>query len=608
MREIKNTTKKYTKAAMLTYFLKGSILLFVVTIIAGLAVNLLSTVIPQVISYTIDSVIGDETPTGMSAIIDRLLGGSASLKNALWMLVVALILLAAVHSIFRYLQQFLNSYANQKMTKRMRYSLFCHIQRLPLSWHSTHNTGDIIQRCTTDTNAISTFISDQLISIVRVVILIILSLVFMFSMNVTLAAIVSAFIPVMLISSLAYHKIAHKTYRKCDEEEGVLSTYAQENFTGVRIVKAFGRERYERDKFEKQNIYYTSQWVRIGKFLALYFSFSNALTCLQLLTIIVVGCVLCINGSLSSGDFVAFISYNAMIMGPVRMLGNVISNLSRTNVALERITEVMNGDEEDYSEPEFINGDICFNDVSFSYEKDKPVLKNINLEIPRGTTLGIIGGTGSGKSTLASLLDGLYSPTSGNITIGGKDISALSPYTLRKNIGFVLQEAYLFSGTVGSNIAAADDNITEEEIKKAAAIACIDGDIEGFVNGYETVVGERGVTLSGGQKQRVSIARTLLRKTPIIIFDDSLSAVDSETDARIRANLASLENKATVIIISHRITTIMRADNIIVMSEGRIVESGANSELFEKGGIYRRLYDMQMSVPDELKEQVGYGK
>ncbi len=599
---------KFTKFGLLVCFLKGSTLIFVAAIVAGLIVNLFSTIIPQIISFTIDSVIGDEQPTGISAAIAGIFGGTAALKQAFWLLAAALVVLAVFHSVSRYLQQFLNSYANQKMTKRMRTMLFTHIQRLPMSWHFKHNTGDIIQRCTTDTQAITDFISDQLLSLVRVVILITLSLVFMFMMNVQLALVAAAFIPVVLISSVVYRKIAHKTYRKCDEEEGVLSTYAQENLTGVRVVKAFGRERYEVDKFEKQNVYYTSQWVKIGRFMSLYFCFSDVVTCLQLLTIIAVGCVLCINGSLTSGNLVAFISYNTMLMGPVRVLGRVISNLSRTNVALERIAEIMNADEENYDALEFFDGDIVFDNVSFSYGDGKHVLKNINLTIPKGTTLGIIGGTGSGKSTLAALLGGLYPVEEGKIIIGGRDISTLSPYTIRRNVGHVLQEAYLFSGTVGSNIAVTEDGLDCEDIRRAARMACIDGDIGGFANGYETLVGERGVTLSGGQKQRVSIARTLLRGCPIMIFDDSLSAVDSDTDARIRANLAALDKRATNIIISHRITTIMRADNIIVMSDGEISESGTSAELFERGGIYRRLYDMQMSVPDELKEQVGYGK
>ena len=243
-----------------------------------------------------------------------------------------------------------------------------------------------------------------------------------------------------------------------------------------------------------------------------------------------------------------------------------------------------------------------------AYEDGKPVLHDVSFKVPQGSTLGILGSTGSGKSTLMYLLDRLYPVTDGTITIGGQDINDIPPATIRSNIGFVLQEGYLYTGTIADNISVAGDDISQEEVEHAAEAACVDDNIRGFAQGYETVVGERGVTLSGGQKQRVSIARTLVRKTPILVFDDSLSAVDSDTDAAIRARLAKEFGGATVILISHRITTVMHADNIIVMEGGTIAEQGTSHELLQQNGIYRQIYDMQMSLPDELKKEVGYGE
>lgn len=596
---------KYTKAGMLAYFLKGSIFLFSVSIIANIIVTLLSTVIPQIISFTIDCVIGVDDVPDKYAFFVGLFGGIEYLKSNLWVLAVMIAAIAVLVSVFQFMRMYFNSRANQSLMCKMRESLFSHIQRLPLSWHQQHMTGDVIQRCTSDATTISDFISNQLVSLFRIAILFVFSLTFMFIMNVKLAAIAAAFIPVIVGYSVLFYIRAGKSFKKCDEEEGVLSTYAQENFTGVRVVRAFGKERYERDKFEKQNVYYTGLWVRIEKFLAMYWVSSDFLLTLQLMAIIIVGSLFCINGEITAGDLVGFIFYNALLMGPVRMLGRIISNLSKAGVSLGRIAEIMNADEEEYGSAEPLAGDIEFRDVSFEYEAGKPVLSGINLTVPYGSTLGIIGETGSGKSTLVALLERLYPLTNGEIYIGGRNINDVSPATLRKNVGLVLQEGFLFSRTVGENIGIAVDNPTEEEIKRAAEIACVDANIEGFAKGYDTMVGERGVTLSGGQKQRVSIARTMLRGTPYIIFDDSLSAVDGDTDARIRANLAQNCVGATVIIISHRISTVMHADNIIVMEGGRIAESGTHEQLLAADGIYKRVYDMQTSLPDELKEEAA---
>ena len=587
---------------LLAHFLKGSIVLYIASVACNLIVMFFTVLIPQVIGVAIDSVIGDDPVNGSFAAIVNAVGGVEALKQNIWMIAVAVLLLAAGMAVFRFIHSYTNVCANEKLMQRMRGELFSRIQRLPLSWHTVHRTGDIIQRCTSDTQTILNFISNQMMQLIRIVALIVLSIVFMFLMHWQLALIAAVFVPLVVGYSLIFYSRAGKKFRKCDEQEGVLSTIAQENLTGARVVRAFGRERYERDKFNRQNTYYTGLWVKLERFLAMYWVSSEFLTALQLLLIIAVGTVFCIKGNLSEGQFVAFISYNAMLIGPVRQLGRIVSNMSKAEVSLERIGEIMNGVPEEYGDDEGrLSGDIVFENVGFSYEQGKPVLKNINLTVPKGTTLGIIGGTGSGKSTLTYLLDGLYAPDCGKIYIGGKNIENISLKTLRKNIGLVLQEGYLYSRTVGENIAVAADSAEPAAIRHAAQVACVDANICGFEHGYDTVVGERGVTLSGGQKQRVSIARTLMRGTPYLIFDDSLSAVDSDTDAAIRKNLSKEWDGATVIIISHRVTTVMHADNIIVMEDGEIAESGTNEQLLAKNGTYKRIYDMQMSLPDELK-------
>lgn len=602
MKKVK-TLPRYTKAGLLGYFLKGSVLLFVSVVVFSFLVTLTNVIVPKIIGFTIDCVLRDlPVPEKYKGLV-ALAGGVEYLKANIWVIAVIITAIAALTLVFHYCRMYFNTWANQSLMQRMRNGLFTHIQRLPLEWHNSHNTGDIIQRCTSDADTISNFVSNQILSLFRIVLLLVISVTFMFITDARLAAVALAFVPLLTGYSLFFYFKAGKRFKKCDEEEGVLSTLAQENLTGVRVVRAFGRERYERDKFEKQNTYYTGLWVRLEKFMALYWASSDLIAALQLMLIVVLGSVFCVRGHLTLGSLVEFIAYNTMMIGPVRQLGRIISNLSKAGVALGRIGEIMNAEEEDYGADEGgLSGAIAFENVSFGYEAGKPVLKNISFTVPQGTTLGIIGGTGSGKSTVARLLDRLYEADSGEIYIGERKLRDIPRATLRKYIGLVLQEGYVYSRTVGENIAIACDSAAIADIKNAAAAACVDGNIEGFVSGYDTVVGERGVTLSGGQKQRVCIARTLMRKTPYIILDDSLSAVDSDTDAAIRASLAKSFKDCTAIIISHRITTVMHADNIIVMDGGRIAESGTHAQLLRKNGIYKRICDLQTALPEDLKE------
>ena len=386
-----------------------------------------------------------------------------------------------------------------------------------------------------------------------------------------------------------------------DEAEGELTTCAQENLTGVRVVRAFGRERYEVDRFNRRNQRFSQLWIRLGKLLSIYWASGTLLTCLQVMVIILVGTVETVHGNMTLGAFLAFITYNEALAWPVRSLGRVLSDMSKAGVSLDRVGYILQAQEEqDVPEAqEATTGDIEFDHVSFGYE-GQPVLRDVSFTIPAGSTFAILGGTGSGKSTLVHLLDRLYDlpEGQGTITIGGVDIRKMNRESLRRQIGLVLQEPFLFSQTIRENISATKPQATEKELRRAAAIACVDEAITEFPDGYETVVGERGVTLSGGQKQRVAIARMLVQQAPIMVFDDSLSAVDAQTDAKIRAALRESLGKSTVILISHRITTLMQADRILVLDGGRVADLGSHRELISRPGTYKDIYDIQMSSDD----------
>ncbi len=598
----------YTKVSLILDLLRGSIRYFVISIFSALCVTGLDMLSPQLIRTTVDCILGDnelKVPGLVQNLVGQI-GGVEYLRGHLWLIGGLILILALLSVSFRYLFMLFNAKGAEGLVETMRNRLFSHIQRLPFSWHMQNQTGDIIQRCTSDVDMVKNFVSEQLTSVFRIVILITLSLIFMFSMNPRLTLVALASIPVIIAYSAYFHSKIGSQFMKCDENEGILSTIAQENLTGVRVVRAFGREKYEKDRFEKQNNIYTNLWIRLCRFLALFWGAGDLISGLQVMLIVILGSVFCVRGSMTAGEFIAFISYNAMLTWPVRSLGRMIAEMSKAGVSIERIRYIMNSaaeqDKPDAGTPDMC-GDIEFQNVSFSYA-DTPVLTDISFKIPRGTTFGILGGTGSGKSTLMYLLNRLYElpPENGRITVGGVDIADMKGGWVRSHIGMVLQESFLFSRTIAENIGITRRDMSLSDIRWAASIACVDGAICEFTNGYDTVVGERGVTLSGGQKQRTAIARMLTQRTPIMVFDDSLSAVDSETDARIRQALKKNLGGSTVILISHRVTTLMQAENILVLDKGRIAELGSHEELMKKNGIYRRIYDMQMTLPEEVAE------
>ena len=498
----------------------------------------------------------------------------------------------------------MNARGSETLVKTMRDTLYGHIERLPFQWHMKNHTGDIIQRCTSDIETTRNFISEQMTSLIRICILLILSITFMLGMNSRLTLIAMIPLPFIVWYSIFFHYKFRKGFQECDESEGRLSAMAQENLTGVRVVRAFGRERYERDRFDAHNRAYTGLWVKLGRLMSLFWSTSDILSGIQVMLVVVFGVLFCLRGEMTSGEYIAFLSYNGMLVWPVRQLGRMISDMSKAGVGIDRIAYIMEAEEEKDkpgAEEAPMDGEIRFEHVSFAYEGAPEMLHDIDLTIPAGSTLGILGGTGSGKSTLVYLLDRLYDlpETGGRITIGGTDIRNIRLEHLRKNIGIVLQEPYLFSRTLRENLGITRSAMEEEEMREAARAACLEETIQGFAKGYETFVGERGVTLSGGQKQRAAIARMLTQQAPIMVFDDSLSAVDTETDAKIRRELEKRFGSATIILISHRITTLSKADQVLVLDRGRVSQLGTPEELRSQSGLYRQIYEIQTLSGEE---------
>lgn len=594
------------KAALIWRFLRGSKGLFVLSMLMAALTALADMITPQIIRAAVDNAIGGNEPTFGPAVMKvvNAVGGFEYLGKNLWIMALAVLVVALVKVMSQYGFLLSNTRASETLAKTMRDTLYTHIEHLPFSWHMKNHTGDIIQRCTSDIDTTRNFVTGQMTQLFRVLILVTMSTIFMSSMNGWLTLIALLPMPVIFWYSFQFHHKIGDGFKECDEAEGKLSAMAQENLTGVRVVRAFGRERYERDRFVEQSETYTSLWVRLGKIMARFWSVSDILSGLQIMLVVVFGVVFCLKGRMTSGEYIAFISYNSQLVWPIRMLGRMISDMSKAGVAVDRIGYIVNSPVEEDGENDAtpdLTGDIAFEHVNFAYDGCPQMLHDINFTMKAGTTLGILGGTGSGKSTMMLLLDRLYDlpPECGRITIGGVDIATIKREHLRKNIGIVLQEPFLFSRTLQENLSITDEKLTLSDIREAARSACLDETIEGFSKGYDTFVGERGVTLSGGQKQRAAIARMLTQHTPIMIFDDSLSAVDAETDAKIRKELEKRFGSASIILISHRISTLNKADQVIVLDRGRITEMGTPEELQKAGGLYQRIYEIQNLTAEE---------
>ena len=587
---------------MIVKFLQGSKGYFAAAVAASLASTVLNALTPQIFRYSIDEVLRGK--------------GGSRLPVNLWALAWMIVAVAVASGLFTYVSRTNTAKAGENFAKNLRDTLFIHVQKLPMKWHDRNQTGDIIQRCTSDVEVIRGFVVTQLLEVFRTVFLVITSFAMMFSMNVKLSCVVLLFVPVVIVYSTVFYKLIAKRFTIADEAEGELSTVVQENATGVRVVRAFGREQFEMERFDEKNKAFASLWIRLGTLSGLYWGIGDLITGLQVVAVIIFGVAQAVNGAISVGEFIAFAAYNSTLVWPIRGLGRILSDMSKAGVSFERVDYIIRSREEAYGEEADgkeadgkeagMSGgryDISFQHVTFGYEEGKEVLRDISFTVPQGRTFGVLGGTGSGKSTIIQLLSRLYEleDKGGCIYIGSRKIQDIPIEELRRNIGMVLQEPFLYSRSIRENIAASVPDATMEEIRHAARIACVDEAIMGFPDGYETLVGERGVTLSGGQKQRIAIARMLLRRTPIMIFDDSLSAVDSQTDYEIRRALKEHMREATVILISHRVTSLMGADEIMVLSQGRIEECGTHEELIQRNGIYRRIYEIQMSRDDREK-------
>jgi ATP-binding cassette subfamily B protein len=590
-----------SKIGFLFKFMRGNRLLYAGAILSiGLA-TIFSISIPLVLRFMIDSVIGNKPmhiPDGLFSLI-KVFGVKGIISKNLWIGSLILVLLASGRGLFLFLKGKWSAIASESVVRNIRELLYDHIQHLSYDYHVKAKTGDLIQRCTSDVDTIRRFLAIQFIEIGRGLFMVCGVLPIMLMLDIRMTVISLSVVPAIFMFAIVFFVKVKSAFKISDEAEAKLSTVLQENLTGVRVVRAFARQSYEIDRFEHMNVNYRDLTYRLIKLLAYYWSFSDFLCLLQIGAVLLIGAYMASQSIISLGTFFVFSSYVGMLLWPVRQMGRILTDMGKALVSLGRIGEILSEPVEDLrgtgKKPKII-GNVEFSGVGFKYGKGKPVLKNISFSIKSGQTISILGPTGSGKTTLVHLLLALYDYTEGSIKIDGIELREIDLKWLREHVGIVMQEPFLYSKTMKENIGVVNKSAEDSEIFEAARSAAIHDVILGFEQGYETPVGERGVTVSGGQKQRVAIARTLVKNYPILIFDDSLSAVDTETDIAIRKALREREHQATTFIISHRITTLCEADLIIVLDRGKIVQSGKHSELINQEGLYRKIWFLQSSV------------
>ncbi|UCC51708.1 MAG: ABC transporter ATP-binding protein [Anaerolineaceae bacterium] len=541
---------------------------------------------------------------------DNILGDSDKVRQLPW-IALGFILLALLQGTFTFLSGRWAAAAAEGATVRLRDYLYDHIQRLSFAYHDRTSTGELIQRATSDVDAMRRFYAEQAIGAGRIVTLFLVNFVALLSLNVQLALISVVVIPIVLIVSIFFFSKISERYERFQEQEAKLSTTLQENLTGIRVVRAFARREYEEDKFEADNQERFQRGKRLLMMHAVYWPSTDILVGAQMLIGFFVGAMMAINGTITLGTYLAYIGLLGWLLWPMRNLGRLIVQMSMGMVSFSRVREIIKEDREPLYvgtiQPDGgLRGDIRFEHVCFEYGSEATVLRDISFECAAGQSVALIGGTGSGKTSLVNLLPRFYEYTDGRITLDDVELREYPRHYLRRQIGIVQQEPFLFSRTIRENISyGVGREITAEEIESAARAASIHEVILTFPEGYNTIVGEKGVTLSGGQKQRITLARTLLKDPCILILDDATSSVDMETEAAIRDALEQLIPGRTTFIIAHRIQTVMNADLILVLDKGRVVQCGAHEELLEAEGPYQQIFNLQARIEDELAQDLA---
>ena len=593
--------------------MQGERLRYGVAIAALLLASCFLYLVPIVSSVVLDVIISDNSP-GASPFLSLALewiGGRDLLRANLWIAIVLILSLTGLAGLFTYLRGRWSALASEKIIRRLRDRLYDQLQHLPCSYYDRAETGDLIQRCTSDVETVRQFLINQVVEIGRAVLMLLVPLPLMFAIDARMTGIsLILILPIAGFSVLFFQKVRNR-FEAVDKAEGRLTSALQENLTGIRIVRAFARQQYEIQKFSRRNGEHRDLDYRLYWLLAGFWSTSDLLCMAQIALVVFTGGSWLASGSLGVGSFFFFLSAVNMFLWPVRMMGRILTELGKATVAIGRIQDILGHARESIPattatvEPAAgVRGEIVFADVTFSHRDSTAALENVSFRVTPGSTLALLGPSGSGKSTIVNLLLRLYDPGRGVIEMDGRNIATLDRKEVRRQISVVMQEPFLYLKTIRENLAVGRPAATHEEIAEASVTASVHETILQFEHGYETLVGERGITLSGGQRQRVALARALLKEPVILILDDALSAVDTETESFILEALQSRRGRHTTIVIAHRLSTLMHADEILVFDRGRIIQRGTHNDLKEEPGLYRRIWKIQNAHEEQLRHDL----
>lgn len=543
--------------------------------------------------------------------VDNVLSSDGSILRQSLLVGTAVVGLALLQGALTFVSGRSAAKTAEGITRRLRNYLYDHIQRLSFTYHDNMQTGELLQRSTSDVDALRRLFAEQLNGIGNITLLFLVNFVALLMLNVRLALYSVVVIPFIIGVSLYFFKKVGEVYETYQEQEATLSNRLQENLSGVRVVKAFARQSYEIDMFEVDN----QEKYRRGKRLifmhASFWPVTDIMCGIQMLAGFFLGARMAIDGIITPGEYLTYAGLVVLIIWPIRNLGRLITQMSTGLVSFDRVRDIIREDREPldagtYIPEDGLRGAVQFKNLHFAYDKETPVLHDISFDVDPGQVIALLGSTGSGKTSLVNLLPRFYDYTEGSLTLDGVELREYPRIWLRRQIGIVQQEPFLFSRSIRENITyGVGRTVSDAEVETAARAAAIHDVILSFPNGYETLVGERGVTLSGGQKQRVTIARTLLKNPRILIMDDATSSVDTETEASIRAALQDLMATRTTFVIAHRIQSVMDADLILVLDNGRIIQRGTHAELLDQPGTYQQIYNLQARIEAELEKEIA---